>query len=363
MGKDYYKILEVDKNATAEELKKAFRKKAHKYHPDKEGGDEAKFKEANEAYQVLGNEEKRKKYDQFGSSFDQQGGFGGGMDWGDFMNQARSGGGGFSGGFGGIDLGDIFGDIFGGGGRKSRGPQKGNDIQVNLIISLKDAAFGMKKEIELYKHVKCDRCDGSLAEPGSKVETCSTCNGQGQVSKVQRTFIGNIQTSAVCHDCSGIGKKIEKKCSKCSGEGVVKEKEVIEIGVPAGIDSGSTIRFSGKGEAGQFGTAYGDLYVQVRIDEGKKFERHGDDILTKKKISFIQATLGDKVDVETLDGDVTLKIPSGTQPGTRLRMKDKGMTRFQRSDRGDMYVEVEVEIPKKLSRKQKKLLEEYSQAE
>jgi len=365
MGKDYYKILGVDKSATNEEIKQAFRKLAHLHHPDKKGGDEAKFKEINEAYQVLGNEKKRQQFDQYGSSFDQQGGFGGGMNWDDFMSQAR---GGFSGGnmggfdFGGIDLGDIFGDVFGfgGGGRgRSRREERGNDIQVDMQISLSEAAFGVKKEIELYKQTKCSHCHGDLAEPGTKVETCATCKGQGQVTRVQRTFIGNIQTNSVCPDCHGLGKKISEPCHECRGQGVVKKKEQMDIGIPSGIEDGAAIRYSGHGEAGAKGVQSGDLYVRVRIRPDKNFERRGDDLITTKKINFVQATLGDTVDVLTLDGEVSLKIPAGTQPGTRLRLKDRGMTRFERNDRGDLYVEVEVEIPTHISRAQRKLLEEF----
>jgi len=364
MGKDYYKILGVEKTASEEEIKQAFRKLAHKHHPDKEGGDEAKFKEINEAYQVLGNAQKRQQYDQFGSTFDQQGGFGGGMNWEDFMRQAR---GGFAGGnmggfdFGGIDLGDIFGDIFGfgGGGRRAPRESRGQDIQIEMQISLHDAAFGFKKTIELYKHIKCPHCKGDLAEPGSKVETCNTCKGQGQIMRVQRTFIGNIQTSSICPDCHGQGKKIHEPCHECRGQGIVKKKEEIEINIPAGIEDGATIRYSGQGEAGAKGGRVGDLYVRVDIRPERNFERHGADLLTRKKISFIQAILGDKVDIQTLDGEVSLKIPAGTQPGTKLRLKDKGMTKFERRDRGDLYVEIEVEIPDNLSRAQRKLLEEY----
>lgn len=364
MGKDYYEILGVKKGATNDEIKTAFRKLAHKYHPDKEGGDEAKFKEINEAYQVLGNEKKRQQYDQFGSTFDQQGGFGGNMNWEDFMRQARGGfGGGNMGGFdfGGIDLGDIFGDIFGfgGGGRRAERKARGQDIQVDMTISLAEASTGVKKEIELFKNIKCPHCHGELAEPGTKVETCSTCKGQGQVIKVQRTFIGNIQTSAICPDCQGLGKKINELCHECRGQGVVKEKEKLEINIPAGIEDGVAIRYSGKGQAGAKGATAGDLYVRVRVQTDKRFERRGDDLITKKKISFVQATLGDKIEVETLEGLVDLKIPAGTQPGTRFRLKNKGMTRFERRDQGDLYVEVDVEIPTRISRAQRKALEDF----
>ena len=363
MSKDYYNILGLEKSASADDIKRAFRKLSHTHHPDK-GGEAEKFKEINEAYQVLGNEKKRQQYDQFGSNFDQQGGFGGGMNWEDFMSQARGGSaGGNMGGFdfGGIDLGDIFGDVFGfGGGRgRTRREARGNDIQVDMQITLAEAAFGVKKDIELYKQTKCSHCHGDLAEPGTKVETCSTCKGQGQVTRVQRTFIGNIQTNTVCPDCQGIGKKISDPCHECRGQGVVKKKERMDIGIPSGIEDGAAIRYSGHGEAGAKGAQNGDLYVRVRIKPDKVFVRRGDDLITNKKISFVQATLGDNVDVPTLDGEVSLKIPAGTQPGTRLRLKDRGMTRFERHDRGDLYVEIEVEIPTHINRAQKKLLEEF----
>jgi molecular chaperone DnaJ len=362
MGKDYYKILGIEKAASQDEVKTAFRKLAHKYHPDKQTGDEAKFKEVNEAYQVLGKADKREQYDQFGSDFEQQGGFGGGMGWEDFMNQARSGGGGggFSNmNFGGIDLGDIFGDMFGFGGGRGSKRNRGQDIQMDMKISFKEAAFGVKHDVELYKGVNCGHCHGNMAEPGTPINTCKDCNGQGKTARVQRTMLGNFQTVAECQACHGEGKIPEKKCTKCSGTGVQKQNEKIEYEVPAGIESGSTIRLTGMGEAAAHGGQSGDLYVRVFVDSDKRFERHGADILYKLNTSFVQAALGDKIDVETLDGAVELKIPPGTQPGTRMRLKGKGMTRLHRKDRGDMYVEVNVEVPKKLSRKQKKLLEDF----
>lgn len=363
MGKDYYKILGVDKSASSEDIKRAFRKLAHQYHPDKANGDEAKFKEINEAYQVIGNEEKRKQYDQFGSTFDQQGGFGGGANWEDFMKYARNGNGGFGGAnfdFGGVDLGDIFGDLFGfGGGGRSKKKNRGEDIEMDVKLEFSEAAFGVKKEFELYKTVKCDHCKGNLAEPGTPIKTCSACGGSGVVVRLQRTFLGSFQTQSVCGECKGEGKIPEKKCTKCGGVGIIKNKEKVSVDIPAGIDNGATLRVGGAGNAGNYGGSNGDLYVRVRVIPDERFQRFGDDILHKEKIDFTQAILGTKIDVDTLDGAVELKIPDGTQPNTRFRLKNKGIPHLNSSGRGDMFVEVEVVIPKSISRKQRKLLEEF----
>jgi len=364
MSKDYYKILGVEKSATQDDIKRAFRKLAHQYHPDKQGGDEAKFKELNEAYQVLGNEEKRKQFDQFGATFDQQGGFGGGMNWEDFMRQAR-GGGGFGNinfDLGGMDLGDIFGEVFGfGGSRGNTKKRAGEDIELDLQIDFKDSVFGIKKEFELYKTVKCDHCHGNTAEPGTPFVKCKTCDGKGKIIKMQRTFLGSFQTQAICGECGGEGKIPEKKCSKCKGMGIVKNKEAVSVEIPAGIENGMSLRVSGKGNAGKSGGKNGDLYVHVRIRPDKRFARHGNDILQREKINFVQATLGAKIEIETLDGKVELKIPEGTQPNTRFRLREKGVPYLNSSGRGDMYVEIEVEIPKRVSRKQRELLERFGE--
>ncbi len=361
MSKDYYKVLGVDKSASQDEVKKAFRKKAHEYHPDKAGGDEAKFKEINEAYQVLGNAEKRKQYDQFGATFDQQGGFGGGMNWEDFMRQARSG---QAQGFDfGVDLGDIFGDLFGfggGGSRRSR-RARGRDIEISMTIDFKSAVFGMEKEIELYKNVKCDKCNGNGAEPGTKINTCPACNGKGQVAHIQRTILGNFQTVAACGACGGEGSKAEKDCSKCSGSGVIKEKKRIKINIPAGVRDGEVLKMGGEGEAGLRGTPAGDLYIVLRVKGDSRFERDGDDIRTEEYISFSQAALGDKIEVETIDGPVRLKIPEGTQTGKVFKLSGKGVPHLRGRGRGDHLARVIVRTPTKLTRKQKKLLEELGE--
>ncbi len=359
MGKDYYKILGVEKGSSQDEVKKAFRKLAHQYHPDKATGDEAKFKEINEAYQVLGNVEKRKQYDQYGSTFDQQGGFGGGMGWEDFMSRARSGGGGGM-NFGGIDLGDIFGDIFGfGGGSRGKKQNYGEDIQVDVRISFKELITGEKKQLELYVTAQCSHCHGGLAEPGTKIKTCPTCNGQGRVTRVQQTMLGAFQSTSTCPDCQGEGQKAETPCTRCSGKGVEKQKQKIDIEIPAGIEDGSAIRFTNKGNAGMYGGQPGDLYVRVHVEADKNFERDGNNIIQKLNISFVQATLGDKVDIKTVDGEISLKIPAGTQPNARFRVRGRGIPYLHSPGRGDLYIEIGVEIPKKLSRKQKKLLEEF----
>lgn len=358
MSKDYYKTLGVEKGATKDEIKKAFRKQAHKYHPDKKDGNEAKFKEVNEAYQVLGDEKKRQQYDQFGSDFAQQGGFGGGAGWEDFMRAAR-GGGGFQGGNVHFDFGDMFGDMFGfGGGSRGRRQQRGNDVQVDVEISFEDAAFGVEREIKLQKQNDCDVCSGSGAEPGSDVSTCSECNGRGQVTRVQQTILGAMQTAATCGACRGAGKKADKACAHCSGVGKARSESSYTIKIPGGIDSGGTIRLTGKGESGGAHGQAGDLYVQVHVKPKAGFQRQGFDLYTESTITFVQAALGDKIEIDTLDGAKKLVVPAGTQPGQKFKLKGLGVTRLQRSGRGDQFVTVNVDVPKKLSRKVKKLMEE-----
>jgi molecular chaperone DnaJ len=356
MSKDYYNILGIQKGATDDEIKKAFRKKAHEYHPDKKTGDEAKFKEVNEAYQVLSNKQKRAQYDQFGS---------------DFVNGQAGGQGGF-GGFsqGGIninmdDLGDMFGgfgDIFGfgGGSGRSKGQRNGADMQMALDLSFTEAVFGAEKNLSLRKKVKCGHCKGNLAEPGTKINTCSTCGGSGRVNKVQRTILGNMQVQAVCDDCQGEGKTYEKKCTKCGGSGVVIDNVNLKVKIPAGINDGESIRLSGQGEAGEAGAPAGDLYLRIRVENSKDFVREGYDIKTQKEISFTQAALGDKIEIETIEGKVKLKIPAGTQSGTIFKIKNKGVVRLQGSGKGDHFVKVRIKTPTTLNRKQKELLKELS---
>lgn len=361
MSKDYYKVLGVEKTASEEEIKKAFRKMAHQYHPDKKGGNEAKFKEVNEAFQVLGDKDKRARYDQFGSDFEQQGGFGGGMGWEDFMRAAR-GGGGFQGAnFGGFDMGDIFGDMFGFGGGSSRrggGRVRGNDIQVDVELKFEEAVFGVEKEINLVKKNSCNVCNGTGVEPGSKMNHCQECNGQGQVRRVQQTILGAMQTIATCPRCGGKGQIPEKHCKNCGGDGIVRNQSNYKVKIPAGIDDGEAIRLTGKGEsAGSVGTA-GDLYVRIHIKKDKRFEREGQNIFSEVIISYPQAVLGDKIEIETLDGLKKLTIPEGVQSHQQIRLKGLGIPSLHDSGRGDHYVKVVVDIPKKISRTVKKLLDE-----
>lgn len=358
MGKDYYKALGVDKGASADDIKKAFRKKAHEYHPDKKGGDEAKFKEINEAYQVLGDPQKRAKYDQFGSAFEHGqagGGFHGFEGFRDFS--------GFSEGFNVNidDLGDMFGgfgDIFGFGGGGKKRSRRGQDIQVSLNIDFKEAVFGTEKEISLNKTIKCDKCNGSGAPSDAKVETCKVCGGSGRTVRVQRTIFGQMQVQATCEPCAGEGKTHSHKCSKCKGHGIIRDAVHMKIKIPAGIEDGGVIRLTGQGEAGEHGSVSGDLYLKIKVNPSKQFEREGDNIYSRIEISFTQATLGDKIEVETVDGPVTLKIPEGTQSGTEFMLRGKGVTHLRGKGRGDHLVEVIIKTPKNLSRKQKEVLKE-----
>jgi len=375
MGKDYYKILGIDKGSSADEIKKAFRKKAHEHHPDKDGGNAEKFKEINEAYQVLGNSERKNKYDQYGTTFE---GFGGqaaydaGFDWADIFRQGGMGGqqtAGVNFDFG--DLGDIFSDFFGseqksyggssyGSARTARVSRKsrGHDLEVNLNIEFKEAVFGVEKTLDINKQVICGYCHGNGAEPGTKIETCKRCQGQGQITAMQQTFFGAFRSVSACPDCQGEGKRASQNCSKCQGQGTVKEKSRIKVNIPAGIDNGETIRLSGQGEAGEKGGPAGDLYINIKIMPTDDFRREGSDIYTTETILFSQAALGDKVKVQTVDGEVNLKIPAGTPTGKQFVLKDKGVPRLRSRGRGDHFITIQVQVPRDLSRRQKKMLEE-----
>ncbi|MEI7497715.1 MAG: molecular chaperone DnaJ [Candidatus Falkowbacteria bacterium] len=355
MAKDYYNILGVDKGASAEEIKKAFRKKAHEYHPDKPHGDEAKFKEINEAYQTLSDVNKRAQYDRFGSNYEQaqQGGFGG-------FNGFNQGQGGVE-----FDMGDLsemfggFGDIFGFGGGRGKGrSQRGKDIEVTLSLKFEEAIFGTEKEIGLKKAVVCGHCHGNGAEPGSKIDTCQTCQGTGRVVRIQRTILGNVQTQSVCPDCHGEGKSYSQKCRQCGGNGVEHKVASINVKIPAGVDNGSVIKLVGQGEAGLHSGGMGDLYLHIRVETSKQFERRGDDILDRVEISMTQAALGAKIEVQTLEGVITLKIPEGTQSGKVFILRDRGVPRLKSKGRGDQLVTVVVKTPTNLSRHQRQLLEQ-----
>lgn len=354
MAKDYYDILGVSRNASDDEIKKAYRKLAHKYHPDKSGGDEKKFKEINEAYQVLSDKAKRQQYDQFGRTFEQaraEGGFGG-FDFSGFPGFGEKGFD-FEFGFGGFE--DIFSDIFGG--AKKRRKAYGRDIQVDLEISFEEMVRGTEKEISLYKKVKCEHCRGTGGEPGSKLKTCPTCQGSGRIKTTRRSFFGTFSQVSECPECQGEGQLYEKRCSKCGGEGRIKAEEKIKIKIPAGIQDGQTISLKGQGEAGEKGAPAGDLYLTIRVHPHAKFSRKGQDILSTEYVPFSTAALGGKVEIDTIEGKKVLKIPAGTQSGETFRIKGKGIPEFQGRGTGNHLVKVIVKIPKNLSREQKGLIE------
>jgi len=356
--RDYYEVLGVDKSASEDEIKKAFRKAAVKHHPDREGGDEDKFKEINEAYEVLSNSEKRQRYDQFGhagvGSSAASGGASGG--WEDMFRGA--GGQGAHVDLG--DLGDIFSSFFGGNVQGRQRANRGRNVQVEVKLSFEDAIFGVEEKISLNIDQECSHCKGSTVEPGYDMKTCETCKGAGQVTQVHRTMFGNIQQAHTCPTCKGRGKEPEKICTVCKGEGSEKKKRITKVKIPAGINDGATIRLKGLGEApkgGGEGREAGDLYIIVNIQPHKKFTREGDLILSDESISMVDATLGTTLEVETVEGKKKLKIPAGTQPGTDFRLKDLGVPHLKGGNRGHHIVRVNVEIPKKLSKKQKQALE------
>lgn len=371
--KDYYKILGVNKNASDAEIKRAFRTLAQKYHPDKSGGNAEKFKEVNEAHQILSNPEKRKMYDQYGSAFEQaqaRGGVSGFDNFGDWASWAQATQGSDQRinvedlGFG--DLGDLLGDLFGSGRRSGRGTvRQGRDINIELSVEFREAIFGTERNIRLDKYLKCDKCNGSSAEPGSKIISCSQCNGSGQVIRTQSTFFGSFHTASICTQCQGQGKIPEKRCSKCRGQGRVRGSSEIKIKIPAGINNGQSIKVSGQGETGETGAPEGDLYITVLVRTDPEFIRKGYDIFYEQGISISQAVLGGKIEVKTLDGSVKLKIPSGTLSGQQFRLKGKGVPRLSireiSTTRGDLIVTVKIKVPKKLTRNQKKLFEQLGE--
>lgn len=359
MAASYYDLLGVSKGATDDEIKKAYRKMAHKYHPDKSGGDEAKFKEINQAYQVLSDKSKRQQYDQFGQTFE-GGGPGAGQGSGGFDFSGFQGFGGQEGGFefGGEGFDDIFSNIFGGGGSRGRRQTQGSDIHVDIEIDYFEMVKGVEKELNLYKRVHCNRCEGSGGEPGAGQKTCPTCHGSGKVETVRRSFFGSFAQVSECHECQGVGKIYEKKCSKCGGDGRVKEEQKLEIKIPAGISDGQTLSVGGQGEAGERGMRAGDLLVTIHVAPHKKFKRKGLDILSTEQIPFSVAALGGKVEIETISGNLILKIPTGTQSGETFRIKGEGVPDLGGRNIGNQLITVVVKVPKSLSREQKKIVEQ-----
>jgi len=353
--RDYYEVLGVSKNASADELKKAYRRLAVQYHPDKEGGDEAKFKEINEAYDVLKDAQKRQRYDQFGHAG--VGGNGGGYSGGGNPFEGFNGQNinfDFGGGFG-----DIFSQFFGGqaGGGQTR-TRRGRDVEVNVQLSFEEAVFGVEHKIDLDMEQECRHCHGSTVEPGYEMKTCPTCKGSGQINQVVNTIFGQIQQNTVCGTCGGRGQVPEKPCTVCRGKGTERYKETVTLKVPAGIDDGATIRLKSRGEA-LAGGERGDLYVNIRVKAHKHFTREGDIILSEEHIPMVDAALGTEIDVETVDGMVRMKVPAGTQSGTDFKLSGHGVPHLQGGKRGAHIVSVVVDIPTKLSKQQKELLEQF----
>lgn len=356
--RDYYEVLGVSKSATDDELKKAYRKLAKKYHPDTNPGDkeaEAKFKEASEAYAVLSDADKRRQYDQFGhAAFEQGGGGPGGF-----------GGFDFSGDMGDI-FGDIFGDFFGGGRSRSQsynGPMQGANVRINVRISFMESIFGVDKKFEMNMKDECPHCFGSGAKPGTKPETCTKCGGKGQVVYTQQSLFGMVRNVQPCPDCHGSGKIIRERCPDCSGTGFVKNKKTIEVSIPAGIDNGQSVRIRGKGEPGTNGGSRGDLLVNVTVDRHPIFRRQEYDIYSTMSISFAQAALGGNITIKTVDGDVTEYIKPGTQTDTRIRLKGKGVPTIRNKNiRGDHYVTLVVQVPERMTEEQKDLLRKFDEA-
>lgn len=370
-SKDYYELLGVSKDATADDLKRAYRKLAKKYHPDAQQDEtakkdaEVKFKEINEAYSVLSDDQKRAQYDRFGSNFEQAG-FGGGYGQGGFGGFDFSG---FGGGMGvDIDLDDILGSVFGGGfggfggGTKKAGPTKGADLRYNMNITFEEAAFGAKKEINISRHEVCEVCHGSGAKPGTKVVTCDKCNGRGKYQTTQNTIMGTFSTVKTCEKCGGEGKVVEVPCEKCNKKGIVKKIKKIEINIPAGIDNGQAISLRGEGDCGKKGGPAGDLFVVVNITPHKIFTRRGFDVLEDITVPFTKLALGGTIKVPTLENEVEYAIPEGTQSGTTFKLKDKGIQNIHGRGKGNLEFTVKVEIPKRLNEEQRKILTQFANA-
>jgi molecular chaperone DnaJ len=369
MSKNYYQILGLKKEATAEEIKKAFHRLAHQYHPDK-GGNEAKFKEINEAYQVLSDKEKRAQYDQFGTAapgwdFSWSWGAPGGVgntrdDFGEAEDEAEFG-------FGG--LGDLFEEFFGLGatqsrGRRPGGARRGKDIEIDLMIQLEEVLRNQEKEISLEKFVACQRCQGSGGEPGSPVKECFTCRGAGEVQQIRRTIFGSLTAQVTCPECRGEGKKPENPCNVCQGEGRIKNRQTVRVFVPSGVDQNQIIKVESAGDAGRKGGRSGDLFARIILKPHPVFARRGDDLFTLLEVPFAKMVLGGKMELKDLEGkNIVLEIPAASRTGKILRLSHKGLPHFQSSGRGHLYVELDVKIPKKVSQKQKGLLEKLLEIE
>jgi len=356
--RDYYEVLGIGKDASPDEVKKAFRRAAIQHHPDKEGGDETKFKEVNEAYEVLKDPSKRQRYDQFGHA-----GVGGAAGGG---NPFGGGGNPFGGqnvnfDFGDLGLGDIFENFFGGGAGRGRQQQRrGRDVEARIDVTFEQAVFGTEVPLSMNIDDTCTHCKGTTVEPGHELKTCPTCQGSGQTVHTAHTIFGNIQQASVCRECKGAGKVPEKVCSVCHGKGTERKAQKITLKVPAGIDDGAVIRLREHGEATANGPK-GDLYVNVRVKSHKKFTREGDLILSEEHVSMVDAALGTEIDVETVDGEVRMRVPGGTQSGTDFKLSSHGVPHLRGETRGSHIVTIVVDTPTKLSKNQKELLEQFQQ--
>jgi molecular chaperone DnaJ len=360
--RDYYEILGVDKKSSADEIKSAYRKLAMQYHPDRNKAPDAeeKFKEISEAYAVLEDQTKRQQYDQFGHAgidqrYSQEDIFrGAAPDIEDILRGFGFGGGGGRGG-------SIFDTFFSGGEERREGPRRGSDMLYELAIEFEEAAAGKRVDLEFPRNETCDVCKGSGAKPGTFPKTCPVCRGTGQVSRAQNTPFGRFMTTSTCGTCRGAGNVIEYQCTTCHGSGIVQKKRKLEVKIPPGVDSGSRLRVTGEGEAGQKGGPPGDLYVEIYVKPHKIFTRHENDVVMEASISFTQAALGDEIPVPTLDGKATMKIPAGTQNGQVFRLRGKGFPGLHGSGKGDELVKIKVEVPTKLNEKQKQLLKEFAE--
>lgn len=356
-SKDYYQLLGVSKDASTADIKKAYRKLAHKYHPDKGGTkeDEQKFREVNEAYQVLSDSTKRKQYDSFGAAGPGGPGFGG------QSGQGFEGFGGQDFGFGG--LGDIFEQFFSGGAQtRTRGPARGADLEVQLSLSFEEAVKGTTRKIKVGRRVTCPTCKGNGAEPGTKIVTCPRCQGSGEIRTTRQTILGAMTQVTACPECRGEGKKPEKPCHACAGEGRVQQTEEISVDIPAGIDDGQTVRVPGQGESGERGAPPGQLYVTVRVAPSDIFKRDGADVHITAPISYPRAVLGGKIEVPTLTGQATVTVPAGTSSGQTFRLKGEGITKVAGKGKGDQFVTVEIVVPKKLRKEEKEAIERLAEA-
>ncbi len=361
--RDYYEVLGVSKSASADEIKKAFRKAAVKYHPDKEGGDEEKFKEINEAYEVLKDQQKRQRYDQFGHA-GVGGASGGGSSAGgnpfegfNFNGQDINFDFGGAGGFG-----DIFSQFFGGGGpQQTYGPSRGRDVETSVTLTFEEAIFGKEEQLSMTLDDECSHCHGTTVEPGHGLKTCETCKGAGQRVRLMNTMFGQIQQAVTCETCKGKGKVPEVVCSVCNGKGTERRTVHVTVKIPAGIDDGATIRLRERGEA-IGGGAKGDLYVHIRVKAHKKFTREGDLVLSEAHVDMVDAALGTEIDVETVDGVVTMKVPAGTQSGTDFKLSGHGVPHLRGEARGAHIVSIVVDTPTKLTKKQRELLEQFDTA-